>query len=196
METAEESKSNDVRSRVTRQLIWEALFELLSERYFSEISVQNICQKAQVNRSTFYHHFKSKYDLLEYGIATIVPQEMGLSTASRRGKINWGKDGPHAALFVYVKEHQRFWNNILVQEGFSETVFRSMLNGTKAFLKKVYVNTADDETANEIAAQMYIGAVGNLTIWWLKQGCEMPIEDLCGYVDALWRYPKKRPSLT
>ncbi len=189
----EANNSDDIRSRVTKQIIWKAFFDLLSERNFSDVSVQNICTKAQVNRSTFYKYFDSKYDLLDYGITSVIHIEAGLDTAVPSNGSSWETSGPHAALFKYVKEHQKFWNNILSQDGFSSAAFHGMLAGTKMFIEDIYHLPAD-EIACEIGAQMYIGAIGNLTIWWLKQGCEMPIEELCEYVDTLWRYPKKNSS--
>ena len=185
-------KKENLRSRVTRRILWEALFSLLEEKYFAEITIQDICTRADVNRSTFYHHFDSKFDLLDYGISTVIPQQAGLEGQLPQEGERWSDQGPHVALFNYVKNHQRFWNNLLVKEGFSEAVLRGMLEGTKAFLKEIYADETADETTSEIQAQMYIGAVGNLTIWWLKQNCEMPISELNDYVDAFWRYPRKR----
>ena len=190
-----ESKDN-LRSRVTRRMLWETMFALLEEKYFAEITIQDICTHADVNRSTFYHHFDNKYDLLDYGISTVIPQQAGLEGRVPAEGERWEDQGPHVALFTYVKAHQKFWNNLLVQEGFSETVLHSMLDGTKNFLKQIYTEGNDDETASEIQAQMYIGAIGNLTVWWLKNNCEMPISELNSYVNALWRYPKKSSSKT
>lgn len=184
-------KKENLRSRVTRRILWEALFSLLEEKYFAEITIQDICTRADVNRSTFYHHFDSKFDLLDYGISTVIPQQAGLEGQLPQKGERWSDQGPHVALFNYVKSHQRFWNNLLVKEGFSEAVLRGMLEGTKAFLKEIYADETANETTSEIQAQMYIGAVGNLTIWWLKQNCEMPISELNDYVDAFWRYPRK-----
>ena len=184
-------KKENLRSRVTRRILWEALFSLLEEKYFAEITIQDICTRADVNRSTFYHHFDSKFDLLDYGISTVIPQQAGLEGQLPQKGERWSDQGPHVALFNYVKNHQRFWNNLLVKEGFSEAVLRGMLEGTKAFLKEIYADETADETTSEIQAQMYIGAVGNLTIWWLKQNCEMPISELNDYVDTFWRYPRK-----
>lgn len=40
----------------------------LSQRPFEEITVQQICERAMVHRSTFYKHYENKYALLEQGI--------------------------------------------------------------------------------------------------------------------------------
>jgi AcrR family transcriptional regulator len=58
----------DPRVRRTRQLLLQAFFELLSTKDFGAISVQDIAEKATVNRATFYDHFPDKLALLDYTI--------------------------------------------------------------------------------------------------------------------------------
>ncbi len=55
----------DPRVRRTRRLLQEALGALLHEKNFQELSVQDIAERATVNRATFYAHFADKYDLLD-----------------------------------------------------------------------------------------------------------------------------------
>lgn len=63
-------KKVDLRVRRTYKLLWEALEELLSQpgQEFSSVTVNQICEKAMVHRTTFYKHFEDKYDLLYFGI--------------------------------------------------------------------------------------------------------------------------------
>src|SRR5260370_17475312 len=58
----------DPRVRRTRQLLVQAFFELLSAKDFEALSVQDIAEKATVNRATFYDHFPDKFALLDYTI--------------------------------------------------------------------------------------------------------------------------------
>jgi AcrR family transcriptional regulator len=59
----------DPRIRRTRQLLFQALGELLTEKSFDEISVQDIADRSTINRATFYDHFTDKFALLEAKIA-------------------------------------------------------------------------------------------------------------------------------
>jgi AcrR family transcriptional regulator len=59
----------DPRIRRTRQLLQQALRQLLESRSFEEISVQDITEAATVNRATFYDHYTDKFALLEALIA-------------------------------------------------------------------------------------------------------------------------------
>lgn len=55
----------DPRVKRTRKLIQQAFFELLAEKSFHQISVQDIAERATVNRATFYAHFEDKYELYD-----------------------------------------------------------------------------------------------------------------------------------
>ncbi|MGN1358231.1 MAG: TetR/AcrR family transcriptional regulator, partial [Bacilli bacterium] len=56
-------KKVDLRVVKTKRLLYATLLELMKEKTFEEIKVSDICNKALVNRSTFYSHYQDKYDL-------------------------------------------------------------------------------------------------------------------------------------
>ena len=58
----------DPRVRRTRSLILQYFNDLLAEKSFDSISVQDVTDKAQINRATFYAHFEDKYALLDYWV--------------------------------------------------------------------------------------------------------------------------------
>lgn len=53
-------------SNITRRALSAALKELMQEKPFEKISVADICQKCEMNRQSFYYHFKDKYDLVNW----------------------------------------------------------------------------------------------------------------------------------
>lgn len=56
---------NDIRTRYTQKVITESFLELLKEKPMNKVTVKEICDKAQINRSTFYKYYKDCYDLLD-----------------------------------------------------------------------------------------------------------------------------------
>jgi len=58
------AKKADRRIERTQQLLRGALFSLIQERGFEALSVQDIIDRANVGRATFYSHFDNKQDLL------------------------------------------------------------------------------------------------------------------------------------
>lgn len=55
----------DARVRYTRMVLRESLLHFMRDKAITEISVKEVCERAQLNRSTFYKHYKDCYDLLE-----------------------------------------------------------------------------------------------------------------------------------
>jgi AcrR family transcriptional regulator len=55
----------DPRIRRTRQMLFKAFQDLLTEKTFQLITVQDIAERSTLNRATFYDHFTDKFALLE-----------------------------------------------------------------------------------------------------------------------------------
>ena len=53
------------RVRLTKKLLQDSFISLLQQESIHKLSITQICDKAQINRSTFYKYYGSQYDLLE-----------------------------------------------------------------------------------------------------------------------------------
>ncbi|SRR6266545_2814776 len=91
----------DPRVRRTRKLLLDAFLGLLREKPFEEITVQNITDRATVNRATFYAHFVDKYalvdDLIREGFAAILQQRLQTPTTNAQEHLR--------RLFLAVTDH-------------------------------------------------------------------------------------------
>ncbi len=56
------------KSRETKEKIFQAAKSILQKQGYEELSIKNICEEAGVSNGSFYHHFKTKDDLLSYYI--------------------------------------------------------------------------------------------------------------------------------
>lgn len=72
-----ESKKESARVRLTKQMLRQAFTSLLMEKPIQNITVRELCEKAQVNRGTFYTHYADIYDLME-SIERQMTQQLGL----------------------------------------------------------------------------------------------------------------------
>lgn len=66
----------DPRVKRTRALILRSFEDLLAEKNFESISVQDVTEKAEINRATFYAHFPDKYALLDYSVSQMFRHEI------------------------------------------------------------------------------------------------------------------------
>lgn len=53
-------------SNITKQVFAKALKELMQEKSFEKISINDICTRCKMNRKSFYYHFIDKYDLVNW----------------------------------------------------------------------------------------------------------------------------------
>lgn len=59
------AKKQDQRVRLTKALLQNAFLELLAKKPVQSITVKELCDKAGINRGSFYNHYQDIYDLLE-----------------------------------------------------------------------------------------------------------------------------------
>lgn len=55
----------DARVRYTKKVIRDTFLSLLREKSVKQITVTELCRQAEINRATFYKHYRDAYDLLE-----------------------------------------------------------------------------------------------------------------------------------
>src|SRR5579883_1946929 len=80
------AKKPDRRVQRTQQLLEAALLSLIKEKEFDAISVQEIIDRANVGRATFYAHYDNKEDLLESGFDGLLETLREHQRAARTGR--------------------------------------------------------------------------------------------------------------
>lgn len=63
-----ELSRQQLKSKETKARIFRAAKDILKKKGYEELSIKNICEEAGVSNGSFYHHFKTKDDLLSYYI--------------------------------------------------------------------------------------------------------------------------------
>src|SRR5512135_3076549 len=101
-----EVKKLDRRERRTRQLLSEALIALMQEKRYEAITVQDIIDRADVGRSTFYAHYRDKDDLFATAFQVVMDKLLGcLEDDDDTDKII-----PSLQLFRHFqKNHHLYW---------------------------------------------------------------------------------------
>ena len=173
----------DLRIIKTNNTLYDALINLLKEKTFEEIKVSDICQKALVNRSTFYAHFNDKYELF---MSLINSLKESLQAELKSIEETNLKD-------YYLKMIEVFLNHI---EG-KEQIYKSILinNRSSIIMDMIYdtitedinqkVTKNDKDVPNEIFTAYYLGAIVNTGIEWFKNDKKYSKDQMIEYLDRL-----------
>ena len=143
----------------TKQWIAGALRKLLVKKPIEEIRVTEICREAEIERPTFYYHFKDKYDLMAWMFFQPASRTDVLSVESAAASMNRMRQD-----FVFYKRayedksQNPMWSYIL--EYFVERY-------TEAAREKSGAEILDTQTQYSIRLYCY-GAVGMTREWLLK----------------------------
>ena len=129
------------KNRRTKQLIQESFMQILEDKSFESITVGDITKKAQINRGTFYLHYKDKYDLLDK-IEQQLFEDLGnridelQTNYSATDTFEKGQEQLAAALFRSIKMHSPMLKILLNNHGRAGFHIRFR----DAFSEKVRVN--------------------------------------------------------
>jgi AcrR family transcriptional regulator len=160
----------DRRVRRTQEALGDALVELIHEKPFNAITVQNVLDRAHVGRSTFYSHYRDKDDLFLSDVEDFF--EYMANLLSRRGEIS-SRVAPVCELFAHIAEWHEF-HAALVASGKVHDVLQM---GQEYFARAIDRRLAELRPARAIAsaprtavAHALAGALLSLLSWWIDRG--------------------------
>jgi AcrR family transcriptional regulator len=104
------AEKQDRRSLRTRQLLSDALVSLLFQQRYDTITVQDIIDRANVGRSTFYKHFYDKDDLLVSNIESLLER---LSATISLGDASHSTLLPSRRLFEHVGDYRALYQALV-----------------------------------------------------------------------------------
>ena len=163
----------DRRSERTRQLVSAALIELMLEQRYDEITVQDIIDRANIGRSTFYAHYLDKEDLMVSGFTRVL-DTLGPSP-QQRGEGENQAPPSLARFFQHVQEHHQLYK-ALVHGGGIDRLFKKshqhMRRNIEQHLAELLPAGQAPHAPLPLVADYLAGAVLSMLTWWLDN--EMP----------------------
>ncbi len=153
----------------TQTAIKKAFLEIMSEKKFESITVQDIADRADVNRATIYLHYLDKFDLLEKIIAEHISNMSELCEAEK--DLDWIESTVHC--MEYLEENFLFFSTMLASEGAPYFRKQFVQHNIDEFKKDVDLTKGknsgqSEEIVLEFVANAYVGVVE----WWIRN--EMP----------------------
>lgn len=172
----------DRRIAKTQNALLTAMIGLLGKQDWGQINVQQICDAADIARSTFYSHFNNKQELFDFGFAQLT-QQMG-SHVEGRGLEQQGKFQFLPELIQHIKSHQHFFEGDLNQQS-----GKMILEKFKHLVQKqccIEFKETSHQTKLNAAELSFIscGVFGVIEAWCLGY-CKEEIDDVINSIDKI-----------
>ena len=167
----------------------KALIELLETKDFDYITIKEICEKAEVNRSTFYLHYENTRDLLIESIENIRLDFLKYFNADkntiklkiRNGtlkELNFITSDYLIPFLNFIKDNRRIFKITVSKSSDmdSENIFRKMFQHVFNPIMERF-NCPEDERIYII--NFYINGITAVIMEWIKNECSLSPEKVC-----------------
>lgn len=168
---------NNQRTRLSKLLFKNALMDLLKEKGdIHKISVRELCERAELNRSTFYAHYNEPNDLLKE-----LEDEIIKSTEEHLKKIGEENDiGAHKYILLflkYIKENDKAFRTLLVDASNAEFKSRFMQQSIIKFVENLDIKFKE-ESEQYIYSYILHGSTG-IILQWIRSSYEENENTIC-----------------
>ena len=152
----------DLRTQKIYDALIQAFRELLEEKPFEQITVNELCERARTRRATFYKHFKDKYDFMDFMLRQLRLELM--QDASGKLQSETPQEYYRALIDLgldFVQQNCKMLLNMI-----NSSMLYVML---QTVTEKMNDDFADNQMfrKDEIETQFMIGALNQCAKWWL-----------------------------
>jgi AcrR family transcriptional regulator len=168
-----EMVEQDRRVRRTRRTLHEALIALILERGYEHITVQDVLDRADVGRSTFYAHYRDKEALLVASFDDLrdeLRREMDAAqTSGQPGGAPSDAARPALAVFAHAYRHRRVYQALCGKRG-GNLVHRHLHRLIGGLLRehlRPHLEAAGSDLPVDVVAEYFTSAALGLLIWWV-----------------------------
>ncbi|WP_074048646.1 TetR/AcrR family transcriptional regulator [Paenibacillus ihumii] len=161
---------DDKRSIRSKERLKEALFELLYEKEWRSITIQDLTNQAKLNRSTFYQHYENKYDLLVQSVEDLFQslKEAVLSANVDRSSPNTVSYGYLLAFYRNLKA-QSYYFKVILNRGYELDMMELFSDIVQeAMGQAVDLHQPMNGVPAEIHWRYSIAAHFSVASWWLQ----------------------------
>jgi len=184
----------DRRVSRTRRQLREALFNLILEKGYDAATVEEITERADVGRTTFYLHYHDKEDLLMESIGELVDDLIEQMARIPLGEWELESGGtgnapsPAIALpFQHVASNARLYRIVLRGDGtysvrgrLREIIVQACAEMIRVLLEREKLVELNSQVPMEVFMNYLAGAWLGLITWWLENGMPYSAEQIAG----------------
>ncbi|MCD8888041.1 TetR/AcrR family transcriptional regulator [Staphylococcus arlettae] len=168
-------KKIDRRIQKTRETIKNAFIELLNEKGFWNTSVNEVAERADINRGTFYLHYQDKFDLFEKYVDELLSEltsqikPLNQEKDQRKNEIEDNDNNIYELFFKHFQEYSSFYKPILSFKGgpYFYTRFIEIIKEfyLQQYTKLPYNQKLDKEILINFVAHAQLGVISS----WIQE---------------------------
>ena len=172
----------------TRAMLQHALTSLILKKGYEAITIQDICDEANVGRSTFYAHYTSKDDLKRRGFGHLRKELVDRQNEAQAapGEIKDRSLGFSLTMFEHARDHIDLYRALVGGRGGTVSLgqIRQILSDlVRNELAATVGKNSADIVPRELVVQYVVGAFMAVMTWWLDGGAKLPPKR----IDAMFR---------
>ncbi|MBR5309607.1 MAG: TetR/AcrR family transcriptional regulator [Oscillospiraceae bacterium] len=166
----------------------KALLTLLEKKSFEYITIKEICEEADANRSTFYLHYDNLSDLLKETTAYVLESFASYFAVDAQSiSSQFESYNPDELVFIdekyilpyltYIKENKKIFMAVLSKPGTFETntIYQKLFDDIfNPILEKFHYPKED----RHYVMMFYLNGITAIISEWIKEGCEKSMEDI------------------
>ncbi len=179
--------SDDRRARRSRRLLKESLLVLMKRKAFSQLSVRDVTDEADMNRGTFYLHYTGTVELLQSLEADLLQELEALIDAHLQETVDRGSVRPLLEpLLDFVVERQETWAVLLDEDdasGISQGLQR-LIRKKGAGVVETWFHPQNSQLGDYLLTFLAWGFIGLLKEWF-AQDMALPQEELIAAAQRL-----------
>jgi AcrR family transcriptional regulator len=186
--------AQDRRVRRTRRVLIEALVALILEKGYSKLTVQDIIDRADVSRSTFYAHFRDREALLVACFDNLRDELRQEVEAATQGASLPDPARPAAAIFAHARRRRPVYRALCGRQG-GTTVLGHLHGLVRELLQEqLQPHAAADgsDVPVEVVAEFHASATVGLLSWWVRRDFPYEPSELAGMYRRLALAPSGR----
>ncbi len=170
------------RRQQTRKSLIEATVQLVLEKGYETVTIQDITDRADLGRGTFYIHFKDKEDVLWTAIQNLINEMEAEAHRQFQGKLP--KQVEYYGLlniFRHAEKNRDLYRVVLGGQGsavLTERVQDLMADVFRRDIENPALRDPKAQVPGEVITQMMTGLITRLMGWWLKAGNNYSTEQM------------------
>ena len=170
MSTKTELSKQQKKSQETKEKIFQAAKKILQKSGYEKLSIKNICEEAGVSNGSFYHHFKTKDDLLSYYIED--QPTMGPDLLETPKSLEDVKDGIVRVYLNYVAYCRELGVEFMAGNPAIRTERPYPIVTVQAYVEQAAKDGIINirESIDEFTTDIRMIVIGNVFEWCLREG--------------------------